>query len=184
MLTNDLFWPATQRAAVLSDCGRFRYLLSRVWDPRLPVLLFVMLNPSTADALQDDATIRRCVSFAMAHGYGGIEVVNLFAYRATAPADLRRAGYPVGAANDEHIAAAAARAGDVCVAWGASDAVDARAQVVMPILRAAGHEPLCLHITRSCYPGHPLYLPATSQLRPFTLQAVDDAMNDDRRSAA
>lgn len=182
--SDDLFGPAMKRGAILSDCGRFRYALTRLWDEALPVLLFVMLNPSTADALIDDATIRRCMAFAQAHGYGGVEVVNLFAYRATAPADLRRAAYPVGPANDEHIAAAAARAGDVCVAWGACDAVDARAQVVMPLLRAAGHEPLCLHITRSGYPGHPLYLPAASRLRPFTLEAIEDAMATRPRKAA
>ena len=93
---------ATRKQAVLSDCGTYRYRLWRKWGCGSP-LLFVMLNPSTADAEVDDATIRRCLGFADAHGFGELEVVNLYAYRATDPADLKRAGYPVGPDNDAHI---------------------------------------------------------------------------------
>jgi hypothetical protein len=165
-----------KRDAIISDCGRFRYLLSRVWNDDLLPLLFVMLNPSTADALVDDATIRRCVNFARAEGrFGGIEVVNLFAYRATDLADLRRAGWPVGDENDAHIAAAAVRAGAVCVAWGAVKEADDRVQVVMPIIRGAGHAPQCLHVTRSGYPGHPLYLASAKRLTPLDA-AIEAAM--------
>jgi hypothetical protein len=173
-----------RRAAFISDCGKFRYSLFRLWDDTLPILLIVMLNPSTADAYLDDPTIRRCISFAKAHGYGAVEVVNLFAFRATNPADLRRAGYPVGPDNDEHITLAARRAGAVCVAWGANAAVDDRVQVVMPLLRAAGHEPLCLHITRSGYPGHPLYLASATRLRPYDCAAIEAAMTADKAMAA
>lgn len=164
------------RTAIISDCGRFRYLLSRTWDNALPVLLFVMLNPSTADALADDATIRRCSAFGRAHGFGGIEVVNLFAFRATAPADLRRAGWPIGPENDTHIAAAAARAQVVCVAWGAVKEANERVQVVMPILRRAGRLPHCLHVTRSGYPGHPLYLASLKRLHEYDEAAIYAAM--------
>lgn len=161
--------------AIISACGAYRYWLSREWDSTRQHLLFVMLNPSTADALIDDATIRRCVAFARANGFGGLEVVNLFAYRATDPKELRRVPDPVGPVNDTHIAAAAARAGAVCVGWGASPAVDDRSQVVLPILRAAGHEPQCLHITRSGYPGHPLYLAKKKRLRPYDAAAIEAA---------
>jgi hypothetical protein len=164
------------RDATISDCGRFRYLLSRTWNADLPPLLFVMLNPSTADALEDDATIRRCVNFARAEGrFGGIEVVNLFAFRATDPADLRRAGWPVGPDNDAHIVAAALRASAVCVAWGAVKEAEERVQVVMPNIRAAGHAPQCLHVTRSGFPGHPLYLASSKRLQPFDA-AVEAAL--------
>lgn len=89
------WWPAcadyraeVEKSAVISDCGRYRYELRRVWDPTGPLLEFIMLNPSTADASVDDPTIRRCIAFAMAWGYGGIVVRNLFAFRATNPGAL------------------------------------------------------------------------------------------------
>lgn len=169
------FLSTAQRDAALSECGRFRYRLGRRWGDG-GELLFVMLNPSTADAELDDPTIRRCARFALAAGFGGMQVVNLFAYRATDPRDLARAGWPVGPDNDSHIAAAACAADAVCVAWGAIDPrspCDARVQDVMPRLRRAGHEPQCLHITRGGYPGHPLYLPSTCRLMPYSLESIE-----------
>jgi len=164
--------------AVISPCGRFRYTLSRWWALG-PKLVFVMLNPSTADGLIDDPTIRRCVGFANALGYGQATVVNLFAYRAADPRDLARAGWPVGDETDEWITREASTASDVCVAWGAigerGPAVD-RVQVVMPILRDAGHEPKCLRVTKSGHPAHPLYLPASCALLPYSLDAIEESM--------
>ncbi|MGN6518680.1 MAG: DUF1643 domain-containing protein [Dokdonella sp.] len=164
-------------SAVISSCGRYRYRLQRVQDAARARLLFVMLNPSTADAVVDDPTIRRCIGFARDGGFGVVEVVNLFAYRATAPADLRRAGFPVGPDNDAHIEHALRDADEVCLAWGAAggDAADARAQVVLPLIRRSGHRPMCLSVTRKGWPAHPLYLPASLRLRPFD-QAVDEAL--------
>lgn len=168
---------ASGRHATISDCGAFRYTLSRWWG-RAPGLLFVMLNPSTADASIDDPTIRRCATFAFAHGFGALTVVNLFAYRATDPRDLQRAGWPVGPDADEWIEREAKVAADVCVAWGAigdkGPAVD-RVQVVMPMLRRAGHVPKCLRMTRSGHPQHPLYLPSTSRLIPYSIEAIEAA---------
>jgi hypothetical protein len=164
-----------QKTATLSDGGTFRYRLGRRWAEGAP-LVFIMLNPSTADADVDDATIRRCIRFAHAHGYPAIDVVNLFAYRATDPKDLRRAGYPVGPENDDHIASAARHAAAVCLAWGAHVAGLERPQVVMPMLWKLGIEPMCLRITRSGYPQHPLMLPADCRLIPFTTEAVQEAM--------
>ncbi len=169
---------SAERDAALSECGRFRYRLSRVWAPGQQVL-FVMLNPSTADAEVDDATIRRCATFAHAGGFGGLQVVNLFAFRATKPADLRMAGWPVGSDNDSHIAAAACAASAVCVAWGAigpHGPASARVQEVMPRLRRAGHEPQCLQITRSGYPQHPLYLPGACRMQPYDEAAIEAAL--------
>jgi hypothetical protein len=157
------------RFACISECGQFRYLLSRRWAPGA-TLLFVMLNPSTADAMVDDATIRRCVTFANVHGYGTLEVVNLFAFRATDPRDLARMGWQVGPENDEYIDCAARNAAAVCVAWGAigeNNAAERRVQVVMPIIRAAGHAPQCLRVTRGGFPQHPLYLPSDCKLTPL-----------------
>src|SRR5215510_5582686 len=102
----DLF---LERDAVLSDCGRYRYMLRRTWDHSKPRVLFVMLNPSTADAEIDDATIRSCIRLAKGAGYGSFEVVNLYALRATDPAELQRADDPVGPKNNDIIEAAIGR---------------------------------------------------------------------------
>jgi hypothetical protein len=77
------------RAALFSRDRRFRYRLGRRWGQGAAVC-FVLLNPSTADEVVDDPTIRRCIAFARSLGYGGLEVVNLYAYVATDPAELRR----------------------------------------------------------------------------------------------
>lgn len=88
--------------AGISECGTYRYWLCREWSPGLDSLVWLMLNPSTADATQDDPTIRRCMGFARRWGYGGITVVNLYAYRATNPRDLLTAADPVGPENDRY----------------------------------------------------------------------------------
>lgn len=80
--------PTVKKGAVISECGRYRYQLWRIWDEEKPKVLFIMHNPSTADANDDDPTIRRCIAFAKSWGYGGIYVGNISAYRATNPSDL------------------------------------------------------------------------------------------------
>jgi len=155
--------------ATFSACGRFRYRLSRTWRPG-PPLLFVMLNPSTADAREDDPTLRRCLGFAQRAGFGALEVVNLFAYRATDPRDLRAAGYPVGPRNDEHIAAAVRDSAAVCLAWGSNATRLARAAEVLVLLRELRARPQCLRLTRGGCPQHPLRLPADCVLRPFPVE--------------
>lgn len=74
--------------AVISECGLYRYRLWRIWDDSKPLCMFVMHNPSTADAQEDDPTIRRCVGFAKSWGYGGIYIGNLSPYRATKPTEM------------------------------------------------------------------------------------------------
>lgn len=158
------------RTASLSECGQFRYRLGRAWGEGL-TLLFVMLNPSTADADQDDQTIRKCVRYAQAHGYEALQVVNLFAYRATSPRDLRDAGWPVGPDNDWHISEAAARADGICLAWGTFASRTPRAGQVLRLLRGSTNTLLeCLHVTQDGHPSHPLYLPGDTRLRPFPLE--------------
>ena len=99
--------------------GHYRYMLGRQWGAP-PFLLWMMLNPSTADATEDDPTIRRCSGFAKHWGFGGLVVVNLFAFRATNPADLRAAEQPIGPENDRHLVNAARSCPRVVAAWGAS----------------------------------------------------------------
>lgn len=162
-------------AAEMSTCGRYRYLLSRAWSNAPPVL-FVMLNPSTADASIDDPTIRPCRGFARREGAGGLVVVNLYAYRATNPGDLAIAADPIGPDNDAAIDKAASvvrservRAGWdawVIAAWGSSfpsRVGQLRAADVLARLRGLGPV-MCLGVTSSGAPRHPLYVRSDAPL--------------------
>ncbi len=158
-------------SAVLSDCGKYRYLLTRQLtiqaEPRRTIL-FVMLNPSTADAMQDDPTIRRCISFASQYGYTELRVVNLYAYRATDPADLKRAGYPVGDLNLAQLLLEAGAADTICCAWGKLPReCEKWANAVKQMLRGATRSPLmCLGKTKDgVHPRHPLYLAGNTPLQ-------------------
>lgn len=155
--------------AVISDDGRYRYRLWRVWDDLAPVMVWVMLNPSTADATTDDPTIRKCIGFAKAHRHGGIIVVNLFAWRATDPDELLRVSDPVGPLNDEHIswACRAPIMASIVGGWGSHKAAKKRATHVSMLVAAAGRTMQCFRRSGSGNPWHPLYLPYASQLTPL-----------------
>lgn len=148
--------------AVFDRTGRYRYLLTREWDRSMPNVAFVLLNPNRADAVRDDPTIRRCVAFARAWGYGSLSVTNLFAWRALDFRDVRSARDPVGPRNDAHVRRAAARAALVVLAWGAQGAYHERDQTTLALL--AGRPLHVLRRTRTGQPSHPLYLPG--RLRP------------------
>jgi hypothetical protein len=157
------------RGAKFSRCGRYRYVLWRAWSPgpALKVVNFVMLNPSTADAETDDATIRRCVGFAKAWGFGGITVTNLFAFKATDPADMKAAPEPVGPDNDVYVGHEAAVASMVVCAWGNHGAWAGRAEAVFRLLTARGVEPVAFRVTEAGQPNHPLRLPYTLYPQPL-----------------
>lgn len=144
------------RGAEIDITGIYRYSLWRIWDPNLPRVAFVMLNPSTADGKIDDRTIRRCIGFAMAWGFGALEVVNLFAYRATNPEKLKHCSDPIGPENDDYIKAAVKRANRIITAWGTKGVHYGRNKEVMQIL--ASYSPQCLEITKAGHPKHPLYV--------------------------
>ncbi len=148
-----------RRSAVFDASGSYRYRLTRVWARDAPRVAFVLLNPSTADHRQDDPTVRRCIGFARAWGFGGVDVVNLFAWRATRPRDLRRALAPVGADNDRHLRWAARNAARVVVAWGIHGAWQGRDRAALALLQHWGCTPLCMGLTREGQPRHVLYLP-------------------------
>jgi hypothetical protein len=105
------------RAAVFSRCRTYRYSLIRVWNPDLSRVAFVGLNPSTADEQADDPIVRRCVGFARRWNFGGLMLVNLFAYRSTNPAGLLAADDPIGPANDKHILASTRTACKRLICW-------------------------------------------------------------------
>jgi hypothetical protein len=154
--------------------GDFRYRLWRCWGGAgSRSACFVMLNPSTADASEDDPTLTRIIGFAKAWGFGSLDVVNLYSYRATDPEALRSAGFPVGEYTDETIAGVLSRdiarggyADKVIVGWG-TNAQRHRTETVLKLIRGAGFEPHALKITKLGAPQHPLYLPATSEPVPY-----------------
>lgn len=144
---------AMQRAAVISDCGKYRYRLWRKWaySERMPVL-WVMLNPSTADANIDDPTIRRCIAFSKAWGYGAMWVGNLYAFRATNPADCPiGTSEAIGPDNERHLYAMGTQSAKVICAWGAN-------QPSFPCIRQLGCPGGYWHfgLTANRQPKHPL----------------------------
>ncbi len=162
-----------QRSAALSECGAFRYHLTRTWDTTRGPLVFIMLNPSTADAEADDPTIRKCIGFGKRLGFGGIEVFNLFAFRATKPHDLRNAGYQVGPDNDQIIAERLCvlglfARGYVICAWGANARGLNRPETVRCNLGLAGVRLRALRLLADGTPEHPLMLPYDCEPVPMT----------------
>ena len=148
--------------AVYSDCERYRYLLTRVWDPAGPRALFVMLNPSTATEVQNDPTVERCERRARTLGFGAFRVTNIFAWRATDPKEMRAQPDPVGPENDrailESVDWAAGPGARIVCAWGAHGAHLARGAAVERLLRNTGRELFHLGLTMAGDPKHPLYI--------------------------
>jgi hypothetical protein len=158
--------PTVTSSAVLSPCGRYRYRLERRWAPG-PALLWVMLNPSTADAEQDDATIRRVVGFTRREGFAAAVVCNLFGLRATNPDAIDDCGFnPVGPDNDWHIMREACEAARVVVAWGGRLLPDRPGRVVKLL---APRELWCLGTTAAGHPRHPLYVRGDQPLVPWRM---------------
>lgn len=156
--------------AVFSDCDRFRYQLWRRHNPSpgIGTILWVMLNPSTADHQQLDPTLRRCKAYSYGWGFQNWEVCNLFAFRATKPADMRAAPDPVGPDNDRLILDAAARADQIMLGWGLHGSHLGRDRAVVQLLRGTGKTLWCLkQVGPLAQPAHPLYLKADALARPY-----------------
>lgn len=186
MTTPDLFGGAAQHhagdrvrslavgvrgSAVFGGAGDcYRYRLSRIWDPSLPAALFVMMNPSTASACVDDATIAKVTKFAQRWGYGSLLIGNVHAYRCTDQARLAETPDPAGPENDAHLLAMAADASLIVMAYGAPKiaALRARGPAVARRLIAAGHQLHALRVSAAGVPWHPLYLPDTTQPTPWS----------------
>lgn len=150
------------RTAEISDCGKYRYSLYRIWNTDSPVVTWIMLNPSTADADVDDPTIRRCVGFAKKWGFGGIRVVNLFALRATNPAELKTAGMALAIGHNlGQIIALGDMDGPKIAAWGANPMAVNWCKLHMDLLPP---NLMCLGTTKAGAPRHPLYVKGDMKL--------------------
>lgn len=173
---------ANLRTCVFSADRLFRYTLWREWpapepnlyytaDPHLAYypgkhhefLMVVGLNPSTADETKDDPTIRRCIGFAKAWGFGALCMTNLFAYRATDPRKMMGYSNPIGAENDRWLTAIAREASLVIAAWGTKGEFLGRDSEVLKLLDNLH----CFRITTDGFPEHPLYMPADTMPIPF-----------------
>lgn len=158
----DLF---LDTGATISECGLYRYRLWRIWDETLPAVAFCCLNPSTADATQDDPSIRRMMGFAQAWGRGGLVVVNLFAFRATQPTALKAVSDPVGPDNDDYLCSVANQVDLFICAWGNHGVYRDRGRQVLDLL--SHYQLFYLRMTGQGEPAHPLHLPASLEPIPY-----------------
>lgn len=150
----DLF---EDSGAVFSPCGLYRYRLWRRWDSSAPAV-FLMLNPSTADDIENDPTVERCERRARSMGFGGLEVINLFALRSTDRSALYTHPAPIGPENDSAILAAVYGAGKIICAWGTDGRLQGRDQQVLSLLRGVGIPLYFLRLNKDGTPQHPLYI--------------------------
>jgi len=144
--------------ANLSECRKYRYALWRTWDDSKPYAMFIGLNPSTANETEDDPTIRRCINFSKGWGFGGLCMVNLFAFRATEPSDMKSSKDPIGSENDDWIKQLASNAGVIVAAWGNEGLFMGRSKEVVDMLPNLK----CLKMNKTGEPAHPLYQPSSA----------------------
>jgi hypothetical protein len=159
----------TEAGATFDPNRIYRYRLWREWSPLKPTVAFLMLNPSTADEHVLDPTLRRCLGFAQVWGYGRMEIINLFALRATNPKQLYTHPYPEGPENDSWISLVASRAEQVVCGWGTHGEYRDRATCVALQLIENGVPMFCLGTTKGGMPKHPLYLSNKSERKSWTL---------------
>lgn len=158
-----------KKEAVISNCGKYRYQLSREWDDTKPKCLFIMLNPSTADADIDDPTITRCIGFAKSWGFGGLMVGNLFAYRSTDPRNLKESPEMsptadwLNAINERHLHEMWSKCDMAIFAWGTFKGAINRGAYISNKFRGAK----AITISKCGFPCHPLYLKQSLTPIPF-----------------
>lgn len=140
-------------SATISPCKQYRYELRRIWDESKPLVLFVCLNPSTADADTEDNTSRVCINYAKRWGYGGLLIGNSFAYRSTERSAIYQTTDPIGPENDAWLKKLQSEATLVVCAWSDTGGYKGRDMEVLSFL----HNPYCLKKLNSGRPGHPLY---------------------------
>lgn len=154
-----------------SPCRRYRYTLRHRWDELMPEasVMWIGLNPSTADENQLDPTLRRVRAFSAGWGFTSFVMTNLFAFRATDPRDMMEEQDPVGPENDRHLLETARRCSLVVAAWGVHGVHLERARQVGRLL--AGPNLVCLGTTKDGHPRHPLYVAGDTILIPYKIAA-------------
>jgi hypothetical protein len=159
-----------ESTAVFSADRRYRYSLTRDTSPYMApraAVLFVMLNPSTADEIANDPTVTRCLARACKWNFRRLIVCNIFALRSTDPRALDDVDDPIGPQNDAAILSAASAAELVVCAWGSDRAVGTRGRRVLELIRSAGARPHALRVNKNGEPAHPLYLPYALEAAPL-----------------
>ncbi|WP_439288004.1 DUF1643 domain-containing protein [Lonepinella sp. BR2904] len=149
---------AVKTGAILSECRKYRYALWRIWDESKPKVMFIGLNPSTADETNDDRTITRCIQFAKSWGYGGIYMTNLFSYRATRSNEIYTPDDPIGKDNDQYILDYAKKSDKVIVGWGNRGSYLNRSKQVYELIDNL----YCLVVNKTGEPKHPLYIASSA----------------------
>ncbi len=152
-----------ETGAELSECRTYRYALWRIWDNNKPKVMFIGLNPSTADENTDDKTITRCTNFAKSWGYGGFYMTNLFAYRSTDKSKLPLVENPIGDDNDLYIAKYAKLADKTVAAWGNDGVFLERSAIVSNLIAPL----FCLEVNQTGEPKHPLYVSSDTTLKEY-----------------
>ncbi len=149
------------RGAILSPCGKYRYKLWRIWDEDRPMVTFIGLNPSRADDMQDDRTLKRCMVFADSWGFGGLYMMNLFAWRTPYSDELLRVSAPVGPETDKYLAEAIGQSEKIVLCYGTKGCWRGRDQEVLKMLTSPAY---CLRLTKNGFPEHPLYVKGNTSL--------------------
>ena len=144
-----------KKTALFSDNRKYRYTLWRTWEYEKGYIVFIGLNPSTADETEGDPTIRRCIGYAKSWGYGSLCMVNLFAFRATNPIDMQIQTDPIGPLNDIYLFDVSKQARIIIAAWGTNGAFLRRDKKVISLIPNLHY----LRLTKNGFPAHPLYLP-------------------------
>lgn len=157
-----------EKWAVISECGKYRYLLGRRWAPG-NLLVWIMLNPSVADAEQDDHTVRKCMGFARRMKMSGILILNLFAGRSTYPDDMKSMADPIGPGNAGFINLGTQGAEFVILGWGAHGSFAGRDKEVIRMLGLLGVKAKSFGKTTKGQPKHPLMLSYDTKLEDFHL---------------
>jgi hypothetical protein len=155
--------------AIISPDGLYRYQLWRIWDRSLPSCMFIMFNPSTADGLRDDPTVRRCIAFAKGWGYGGMWVGNLFALRSTDPDCLLSSPDPVGPHNLTHLQIMTSKSAIVVCAFGNYKILSRLKYNYAEMLQKLGVLLYYIELSINNIPKHPLYLDGTLKPKLWTL---------------
>ena len=155
----------TQRSATLDPSRVYRYTLERTWDPGRERVLWIMLNPSTADETSDDRTIQRCMDFARGWNYGGIIVGNLFALISPKPETLLDHPDPVGPDNNKHLQRLSEDSGLVVAAWGVWGSTFPERQAYVKSLFRGRMS--CLGVNRDGTPKHPVRLGTHVRRQPY-----------------